>query len=369
MPLEVSVEPGRLRVLSKNERDAMEMRLLPDGRVSSFRSFNGSKLRSEWEWRTLDAIGSRVASIRSSLRITQTELASFLSMPQSSYLRFELGESELPACTIYRLCYLFAVSPDELIGTAELETPELTFKCILDKNGAVVGTGGEPDGSPIELASATFGKERSDFAVTSCRSSDPESRPGRRRQNRTTMATSRVSFDDYMLGLLADRLAELRTAIGISQARMAEYLSIGVSTYQKYEGGATEMTALSACRLAILYGVTLSQLLGFKSIKLADKELQALLPSTSCSEAKSGDVPWSLTSGPSSSARGIWNDDELTAMDAHRASSYHHSRHLFRELSQSSPEYAAQVLAGFNESSERQATLAEDVTIRESRRP
>lgn len=285
----------------------------------AMRSHHGSKPRSEWEWRTLDAIGARLAGIRLTSHITQYELTDYLGMPQSTYQNYERGNSEMGVLAVYRLCCLYSITPDELLGARKLKTPEVVYRRLFHTCGDVIGTKGTNTGSPTEVAESTLRADLSRFFVTHHRLVELRTGPGRRRQ--TPMASPATeTFETRLLGTFATRLAVLRRSVGLSQADVARYLLIGTSTYQKYERGTAEIGVLAVCRLAALYGTSLSILLGIKPVTLA----YGVLPVFAPLPEGEGDKPWSLPGGPLDPTDNTWLPSEVLEIDAHHASSYHH---------------------------------------------
>lgn len=61
---------------------------------------------------------------------------------------------------------------------------------------------------------------------------------------------------------LAERMKELRTEKGLSQANIAAEWNIGVATYCRYELGMREPAASLIVRMADYYGVSADYLLG-----------------------------------------------------------------------------------------------------------
>jgi transcriptional regulator with XRE-family HTH domain len=62
---------------------------------------------------------------------------------------------------------------------------------------------------------------------------------------------------------LAENLRLLRERSGLTQKRVAQYLSIDRSTYSYYECGKTQPCLVILTRLADLYGVSIDALIGY----------------------------------------------------------------------------------------------------------
>ena len=62
------------------------------------------------------AVRARLKESRKSAGYTQAQVAAMLSMPQQQYSRFENGKDELNYAQIVKLCKLYDVSSDYLLG-------------------------------------------------------------------------------------------------------------------------------------------------------------------------------------------------------------------------------------------------------------
>jgi transcriptional regulator with XRE-family HTH domain len=64
-------------------------------------------------------IGIRLKECRKNVNMTQREVAKILAMTQQQYSRFENGIYELNYDQIVKLCQLFGVSSDYILGIKE----------------------------------------------------------------------------------------------------------------------------------------------------------------------------------------------------------------------------------------------------------
>ena len=62
------------------------------------------------------AVGLRLKESRKNAGYTQAKVAEILSMPQQQYSRFENGKYELNYAQIVKLCKLYDISSDYLLG-------------------------------------------------------------------------------------------------------------------------------------------------------------------------------------------------------------------------------------------------------------
>ena len=62
------------------------------------------------------AVGARLKECRKNAGYTQTQVAEILLMPQQQYSRFESGKYELNYSLIVKLCKLYDISSDYLLG-------------------------------------------------------------------------------------------------------------------------------------------------------------------------------------------------------------------------------------------------------------
>lgn len=66
-----------------------------------------------------------------------------------------------------------------------------------------------------------------------------------------------------------NRLAELRTAAGITQAGLAHEMGVNTSTVWRWEQGRRTMPDAVKLRLAARFGVSVSDLMGWESARQA----------------------------------------------------------------------------------------------------
>ena len=62
--------------------------------------------------------------------------------------------------------------------------------------------------------------------------------------------------------MIYERIKELRKEMGLSQEKVAQELSMYVTTYRRYESGERELPMEVAVRIADYYGVSLDYLAG-----------------------------------------------------------------------------------------------------------
>lgn len=62
--------------------------------------------------------------------------------------------------------------------------------------------------------------------------------------------------------MIYERIKELRKEMGLSQEKVAQELSMYVTTYRRYESGERELPMEVAVRIADYYGVSLDYLVG-----------------------------------------------------------------------------------------------------------
>ena len=59
-----------------------------------------------------------IVEIRKAKKKTQTEVALYLNITQQQYSRYERKENEIPLRYIIKLCELYKISADEILGLA-----------------------------------------------------------------------------------------------------------------------------------------------------------------------------------------------------------------------------------------------------------
>lgn len=71
-------------------------------------------------------VGNKIKELRKAAGMTQTELAARLGISPSAVGMYEQGRREPDREMIIKLCTVFGVSSDSLIGNAQSETKELS---------------------------------------------------------------------------------------------------------------------------------------------------------------------------------------------------------------------------------------------------
>lgn len=61
----------------------------------------------------------RIRDLREDNDLTQTEIADFLGTSQTMYARYERGANEIPVRHIIKLCKLYNVSADYILGITD----------------------------------------------------------------------------------------------------------------------------------------------------------------------------------------------------------------------------------------------------------
>lgn len=61
----------------------------------------------------------RIRDLREDADLTQQQVASFLGTSQTMYARYERGANELPIHHLIRLCELYEVSSDYILGLSD----------------------------------------------------------------------------------------------------------------------------------------------------------------------------------------------------------------------------------------------------------
>ena len=70
----------------------------------------------------------RLRQLRTNKKLTQKNVAEFLGVDRTTYVKYETGASEPNFETLQRLATFFGVSTDYLLGTETQKTPVLTAK-------------------------------------------------------------------------------------------------------------------------------------------------------------------------------------------------------------------------------------------------
>lgn len=58
----------------------------------------------------------KIRDLREDLDLTQSQVAEFLGTSQTMYARYERGASEMPIRHLMKLCSLYKVSSDHILG-------------------------------------------------------------------------------------------------------------------------------------------------------------------------------------------------------------------------------------------------------------
>lgn len=69
---------------------------------------------------------NRIKELRTEYGMKQDDLASRLSVRRQTVSRYEIGQLDLDTDTIRRLCEIFHVSADYLLGFSSRRTPEIS---------------------------------------------------------------------------------------------------------------------------------------------------------------------------------------------------------------------------------------------------
>ena len=65
----------------------------------------------------------RLRDLREDRDLSQKKLASFLSMSQTGYSKYETGENDVPTHVLLRLAELYDTSVDYLLGRTDVRAP------------------------------------------------------------------------------------------------------------------------------------------------------------------------------------------------------------------------------------------------------
>lgn len=65
----------------------------------------------------------RIRDLREDADLTQQQVANFLGTSQTMYARYERGANELPIHHLLKLCSLYKVSSDYILGLSDVQKP------------------------------------------------------------------------------------------------------------------------------------------------------------------------------------------------------------------------------------------------------
>ncbi|HIT84838.1 MAG TPA: helix-turn-helix transcriptional regulator [Candidatus Ornithomonoglobus intestinigallinarum] len=65
----------------------------------------------------------KIRDLREDNDLTQEDVARYLGTSQTMYARYERGANELPVRHLIKLCRLYGVSADYILGLVKKETP------------------------------------------------------------------------------------------------------------------------------------------------------------------------------------------------------------------------------------------------------
>lgn len=68
-------------------------------------------------------VANKIKTLRKDKKMSQEEMAEYLSMSQSAYARMENGESHTWAIHILKICKIFAIAPEELLRIETSQKP------------------------------------------------------------------------------------------------------------------------------------------------------------------------------------------------------------------------------------------------------
>ena len=63
----------------------------------------------------------RIRDLREDMDLTQQQVASYLGTSQTMYARYERGANELPIRHLLKLCELYHVSSDYILGLSDIQ--------------------------------------------------------------------------------------------------------------------------------------------------------------------------------------------------------------------------------------------------------
>lgn len=70
----------------------------------------------------------RIRDLREDADYTQQQVANYLGTSQTMYARYERGANELPIHHLLKMCKLYQVSADYILGLTDVRNPSLAGK-------------------------------------------------------------------------------------------------------------------------------------------------------------------------------------------------------------------------------------------------
>lgn len=169
-------------------------------------------------------IGSNMSKLRKQFNLTQREICSVVGVNASTYKHYELGDRMVPISVLKALATFYKVSTnyffENIPGLSDKESLELSN----DTNEVSSGT---PKYIAIDLKNPIKGLDEIE---------------------EKTQARARL------------RIKNLRLENNKSQKELAKYLSIDLSTYNKYEKGSRKLSNEVVKKLAEYYNVSVSDI-------------------------------------------------------------------------------------------------------------
>lgn len=169
-------------------------------------------------------IGTNMSRLRKQFNLTQSEICSVVGVNTSTYKHYELGDRMIPISILQDLSKFYKVSTNyffenmtELSDKNELELSNYTFRTANNTEKYIA----------IDLNDRLKGLDKIE---------------------EKTQARARL------------RIKNLRLENNKSQKELARFLSIDLSTYNKYEKGSRKLSNEVVNKLAIYYNVSVSDI-------------------------------------------------------------------------------------------------------------
>lgn len=169
-------------------------------------------------------IGANMSKLRKQLNLTQREICSIVGVNTSTYKHYELGDRMVPISVLQELAKFYKVSTNyffenmlELSDKVSLESFNYAFKVANNTQRYLV----------IDLKNPTKGLDEIEEKI---------------------QARARL------------RIKNLRLENNKSQKDLAEYLSIDLSAYNKYEKGSRKLSNEVVKKLSEYYNVSVSDI-------------------------------------------------------------------------------------------------------------
>ena len=70
----------------------------------------------------------RLRILRKEMKMSQSDVAEFLGIAQTVYSRYERGQNTIPLELLLKLCDLYAVSSDYILGRSNTKLSENDFR-------------------------------------------------------------------------------------------------------------------------------------------------------------------------------------------------------------------------------------------------